>query len=103
MKARVEPAGVELEVARGQSVMEAARAAGYYWPTTCNMEGMCTTCAMTVLAGGENLSEMGRYERKNLVRQRGERSLQTAIRLACQARAEGDGLLVVERPGVRPA
>ena len=71
--------------------MGAAQAAGYYWPTTCGGEGRCTTCACVVVEGASSLSEMGRFEQKSLVYERGESVLRTATRLACQARVSGDG------------
>ena len=98
---RVVPLEAELQVPEGETVMGAAQAQGYYWPTTCGGEGRCTTCACEVLEGGEALSPMGRAERKTLVEERGERVLGTAIRLACQARIERDGAIVVRKAGVR--
>lgn len=82
--------------------MGAARALGYYWPTTCGGEGRCTTCACQIEAGAELLDDMGRSESKSLVYERGERILGTNWRLACQARIiGGDGVIVVRKPGVR--
>ena len=44
---------------------------------------------------------MGRFERANLIRQRGTRSVEDPrLRLACQARVLGD--VVVYKTGVRP-
>jgi hypothetical protein len=44
---------------------------------------------------------MGRYERQNLLRQRGPRSVEDPrLRLACQARIEGD--VIVYKRGVEP-
>ncbi len=34
----------------GQTIMDAAHDAGYYWPTTCGGEGICTTCTCTGLS-----------------------------------------------------
>jgi 2Fe-2S ferredoxin len=84
--------------------MGAAQAAGYYWPTTCNGEGRCTTCACEVLEGAHVLEPMGNAERKTLVAERGEGVIRTAVRLACQCRlaAGSSGSIVVRKPGVRP-
>jgi 2Fe-2S ferredoxin len=98
---RVEPLAVEYEAAAGETVMGAAQTQGYYWPTTCGGEGRCTTCACEVVAGRELLTEMGRSERVTLVAERGERVLATGVRLACQARVMGEGLVVVRKVGVR--
>jgi ferredoxin len=83
----------------GQTVMDAANAAGFYWPAGCDRLGECTNCAMEVISGLGRLSRMGRYERVNLVRQRGMRSIEDPrLRLACQAHVEGD--VVVFKQGV---
>ncbi len=98
---RILPLGDEIEAAEGATVMGAAQALGYYWPTTCGGEGRCTTCACEVLEGSGGLSAMGRSEQKSLVYERGERVLQTNVRLACQMQAHGDGTIVIQKPGVR--
>lgn len=99
---RVEPIGIEVEAPQGESVMDAVCAQGYFWPVGCQKNGECTNCAMEVISGVGRLSRMGRYERQNLVRQRGPRSIEDPrLRLACQARLEGD--VVVYKQGVAPA
>ena len=56
---------------------------------------------MEVISGIGRLSAMGRYERQNLLRQRGLRSVEDPrLRLACQARVEGD--VIVYKRGVAP-
>lgn len=80
--------------------MEAVNAHGYFWPIGCDRIGECTNCAMDVISGTGRLSAMGRYERKNLIRQRGQASVDNLrLRLACQARVEGD--VIVHKLGVR--
>jgi 2Fe-2S ferredoxin len=100
-KVRVEPAGIEFEAGLGETLMAAAVSAGLYWPTTCGGQGICTTCLTEVVAGGEVLSEMSRYERKTLAAERGEAVLRRPVRLACQASVKCEGLLLVSKPGVR--
>lgn len=96
------PLDVVIEAGAGSTVMDAARAAGYYWPTTCGGEARCTTCACEVVAGSGGLTEMGRAERRALVAERGEGVLGSATRLACQARvASADAEVVVRKMGVR--
>ncbi len=95
----VRPLDIEFAAADGQTIMGAAQAHGYYWPTTCGGEGRCTTCLCVVLDGMEHLSPRGRSEAKVLVEERGSAVLQQPLRLACQARVYGD--VVVEKPGVR--
>ena len=98
---RVEPLGIEVEAPRGETVMDAVAAQGYFWPMGCDKTGECTNCAMEVISGVGRLSAMGRYERENLIRQRGVRSIEDPrLRLACQAHVEGD--VVVEKRGVQP-
>jgi 2Fe-2S ferredoxin len=98
-KIHVMPLDRVIEAADGASIMEAANAVGLYWPTTCGGQGECTTCAGVVLSGGENLSEMGRSEKRSLLENRGAAVLNRPIRLCCQARVYGD--VQVEKPGVR--
>ena len=99
-KVTVRPSGIEFEAPEGETVMGAAIAAGYWWPTSCGGKGECTTCAGIVLSGMEHLSAMGRYEEQNLLRQRGRNALQQPVRLCCQARVYGD--VEVQKPGVKP-
>ena len=81
--------------------MDAVCEHGYFWPIGCDKIGECTNCAMEVISGVGRLSAMGRYERANLLRQRGTRSVEDPrLRLACQARVEGD--VVVHKRGVLP-
>lgn len=97
----VQPGDFEYEASLGETLMSAARGLGYYWPTTCGGQGLCTTCLSEVVSGSELLAEMGRSERKTLVAERGERILTRPVRLACQAAVLQDGTIVVNKPGVR--
>ncbi len=98
---RVEPLGLEIDAPRGETVLDAVVAHGYFWPVGCAKNGECTNCAMDVVAGVGRLSAMGRFERQNLIRQRGRASIEDPrLRLACQARLEGD--VVVFKRGVIP-
>ncbi len=98
-KVTVRPLDIEFDAPEGETIMGAAQAGGYYWPTTCGGEGRCTTCLCVVLDGMERLSPRGRSESKVLVEERGPAVLQQPLRLACQARVYGD--VEVEKPGVR--
>ena len=99
---RVEPIGIEVEAEKSVTVLDAVEAMGYYWPVGCPKNGECTNCAMEVVSGLARISAMGRFERANLIRQRGIRSIEDPrLRLACQARAEGD--IVVYKRGVERA
>ena len=94
----VQPLGIVVEARPEDTIMAAARAQGYYWPTTCGGEGRCTTCAAIVRSGEENLSEMGASERKTIAAELGA-AVQRGVRLACQARVLGD--VEVLKLGVR--
>jgi len=98
---RVEPIGIEIDAPENETVMDAVCAEGYYWPVGCARNGECTNCSMEVLSGVGRLTAMGRWERANLVRQRGLRSIEDPrLRLACQARVRGD--VIVYKRGVEP-
>jgi 2Fe-2S ferredoxin len=102
-RVRVLPSGIEFEAPADATVMGAAQAAGYYWPTTCGGEARCTTCACDVLEGGADLTPMGRAEQRALVAERGPAVLRTTVRLACQVRIRGPAAVIVRKPGVRAA
>lgn len=94
------PLDVTIEAPEGATIMDAARSAGYYWPTTCGGEARCTTCLCEVREGFEALSAMGKNERRAIVAERGDEALARPLRLACQARVLGD--VRVHKEGVRP-
>ena len=98
---RIVPLDIQIDAADGATVMGAAQDAGYYWPTTCGGEGRCTTCACEIVEGAAGLTPIGRSERQTLVSERGEASLLMGTRLACQARVQGHGTILVRKPGVR--
>jgi 2Fe-2S ferredoxin len=99
---RIVPLGAEIEAPEGATLMESARRLGYYWPTTCGGEGRCTTCACEIVEGAAGLDARGRAEERALVAERGPHVLQSAVRLACQARVrEGSATIIVKKSGVR--
>jgi len=102
-KVTIQPANIEIEVKPGETLMGAAQGCGYYWPTTCGGQGICTTCLSEVVSGADLLAEMSRSERKTLVAERGEAILRRPVRLACQATVLRDGAMTVAKPGVRSA
>jgi 2Fe-2S ferredoxin len=96
---RVEPDGVEIEVAGGEAVMRAAERLGYRWPTLCHGQAECTACWIAV-------SDADAFEPPAPLEQRGlalfdGRSFfdDKDVRLACQARPVRD--TVVTKRGVR--
>ena len=93
------PSGLQLEVAEGERLMQAARDAGWWWPNQCDMQCRCAGCFVTVVEGMEGLSEMGRAEREALLNQRGRSALEEPVRLACQLGVYG--AVTVRKSGVR--
>lgn len=95
------PGAYEYEAQVGETLMDAAKGRGYYWPTTCGGQGICTTCLSEIVSGAGLLAEMGRGERKVLAAERGEAILRKPVRLACQATVLAEGTIEVTKPGVR--
>ena len=99
---RILPLSDEIEAGEDATIMGAAQAHGYYWPTTCGGEARCTTCACEIIEGMAALTAMGRAEERALVSERGPAVLRTRTRLACQARVRDPaGAITVQKPGVR--
>jgi ferredoxin len=76
------PLGLELEVDDGQSVMAAAHAAGYVWPTECEANASCGLCVSIIREGMENCGAMPDDERETLQRTMG--AVDPSRRLACR-------------------
>lgn len=101
-KARIEPAGIELEVRAGETIFDAACREGYDWPTICGGQGTCTHCHIRVIQGVESISEVEtEYERRAIKRlaQRLYGNDPAGVRLACQVELRGD--VTVEQPTFR--
>ena len=98
---RIEPSGIEILAAEGETVMEAATRHGLRWPTVCGGNGTCRTCYLVVVGGGEHFSPAGPNEATAITEiQRSFGNRAEPIRLACQASVAGD--VVVSKYGVRP-
>ena len=98
---RVEPAGIELVVEDGETVMHAAERLGCRWPTVCHGQAVCMTCFFELFAGSEHLAAAAPLERAALA----SSPIVDAGgggpgRLACQAKVTG--AVVVGKRGVRP-
>jgi 2Fe-2S ferredoxin len=96
---RVEPSGITLDVRDGETVMAAARRAGYQWPTICGGLADCGACALEVLEGAAGLPTPTTVEgvRLNALVER-RRYPDRTWRLACQLAPTAD--LVVRKTGV---
>ena len=102
MIVRVEPVGIELDVAPGETVMAAAVRSGYRWPTVCGGLAECGVCVLRVVSPVP-LPPPSELEAARLAAVP-ERRLDPSAewRLACQLRVEREGLVVHKR-GVRKA
>jgi 2Fe-2S ferredoxin len=93
------PMSIELEVAPDQTVMSAAHAAGYAWPTECGGDAECGTCVSIVRDGVDNCGPMPDDEVEALQRTMG--AVDTTRRLACRLTVTGP--VTLTKRGVRPA
>nr|WP_279537774.1 2Fe-2S iron-sulfur cluster-binding protein [Amycolatopsis acidicola] len=101
---RVNPGGVTLWPAPGESVFECAQRQGVRWPTTCHGQGSCHMCFMSVTAGAELLEGAGTWELEGLAELGEVGSVPGVLRLACQTRMRSDadpGEVIVFKRGVR--
>jgi 2Fe-2S ferredoxin len=100
-RVRVEPSGITLEVHDGETVMAAARRAGYRWPTICGGLADCGACALEVVETNAPLPSPTTLEgtRLEALAER-RRYPDRTWRLACQLAPAGD--LVVRKAGVVP-
>ena len=80
------PSGRELRVARGTTLLEAARRAGLPIASACGADGVCARCGVRVLAGADALSPEDAVE----ARQKRRNRVDPALRLACRAAVSGD-------------
>lgn len=86
-RVRFNPGGVEVEVPRGTSILEAARRAGVFIDSLCGGEGVCGKCRVIVRSGQV---EGGATDLLTLA------EIREGYVLACEVRAAGD--LEVEIP-----
>jgi 2Fe-2S ferredoxin len=87
VRVRVLPLDIELTVRPGESMMAAAQRQGYFWPTRCRGQAICTACLFEVVSGGEGFEPVRSLEADALedlsefqAKRAGE------LRLGCQAR-----------------
>jgi len=81
---RVEPAGIDLAVLPGTSLMAAAKLAGIRWPSLCGGDAQCGVCAVEVLDSAAALPEPSLAERQMLARLAARPRQGGTMRLACQ-------------------
>jgi 2Fe-2S ferredoxin len=86
------PQGRSAEVRPGETILDAADAAGVDLPSNCGGVCACTTCHVWVERGLGSLSEIEEREDDKLQEAAG---LSPHSRLACQARLGGEDVVVV--------
>ncbi|MDT7605294.1 MAG: hypothetical protein QOF61_3291 [Acidobacteriota bacterium] len=86
------PEGAHGVVAEGTYLWDAAKRLGVRLPAECEGRGECDTCAVVVKEGATLLSSLTNAERVRLSPER----LASGERLACQAKAERAGSLVLQ-------
>jgi ferredoxin len=98
-----EPSGISGVVAQGTYLIDAARRMGAPLGTGCTAgKGECPACLISVKSGAEVLSPPSMAEENQL----GDEQLQQSLRLACQAKLENHGdvvVMVATRPQTRPS
>ena len=100
-RVRVEPSGITLDVHNGETVMGAARRAGYRWPTICGGLADCGVCALEVVESAGPLPTPTTVEGMRLhVLVERRRYPDRTYRLACQLVPTTD--VVVRKTGVVP-
>ena len=102
VRVRVLPLDVELTVRSGESMMAAAQRQGYFWPTRCRGQAICTACLFEIVSGGEGFDPVKPLEAdalESLSEFQARRARQ--LRLGCQARPRAAA--TVFKRGVKPA
>lgn len=89
---RFEPDGIEIEVAPGATILQAAEQAGAQLGSACGGVCACATCHVYVSEGLDGLSDMCECEEDNLDK---AFDVRRNSRLACQARLQAERRTVV--------
>ena len=95
--AKVEPLGALLSVEDGETLFQAARREGYYWPTVCGGSVECKVCRCEIIEGRENTLPM--EEREALALDSLGEARHDGDRLACCLKLSGP--VVVRKDRVR--
>jgi 2Fe-2S ferredoxin len=98
------PANRGFSVDNTQTLLEAATAAGWRWPSVCGGLAECGTCAFNVEEGGESLTPIKPREQARLDSLPNRRAFPNRCwRLACQARPVGAATLTIRKICTPPA
>lgn len=99
----VQPSGERFEVSEGESVAEAAWRQDYVWPTKCWGQLECMSCFTTIVDGELNAEPPSEDELDAIrLRLSPKYSNDPRVRLGCQLKCTGSGL-VLEKRGFRSA
>ena len=97
---RVLPAGLDVQVNPGESIMAAARRMGASWPSVCGGKAKCGVCVVKVLSGFEHIAPPTAMEQDALLTYRGvDHGRDPTLRLACQGTVQGP--VTVRKLGVK--
>jgi len=89
-----QPQGNKVELERGKTILELARAAGVSIESICNSLGKCGKCVVLVRSGSSNLTPPSSGELRIFT----EKELKEGKRLACQVKVSAVANVVVEIP-----
>ena len=89
-----QPQGNKVELERGKTILELARAAGVSIESICNSVGKCGKCVVLVRSGSSNLTPPSSGELRIFT----EKELKEGKRLACQVKVSAVANVVVEIP-----
>lgn len=89
-----QPLGRKTKPEKGKTLLELARDAGVAIESICGSAGKCGKCRVVVRSGTACISPPSEGETKVL----GEKAVRTGMRLACQAKLQCEGAMVVEVP-----
>jgi ferredoxin len=93
-----------LSVEEDETVLAAALAAGWRWPSVCGGLAACGTCAFTVEEGAGWLTPIEAREQAKLNVLPARRTAPDACwRLACQSRVSRGGAIVIRKICTPPA
>ena len=89
-----QPYGIKIKSYKKESILEIAGKAGIRINAVCGGRGLCGKCRVIIREGEVNLSKPTEAEKRAL----SEEDLKCGFRLACQARIEETGTVIVEVP-----
>jgi ferredoxin len=80
------PSEIEVVVADGSTLLDAALGAGLPVARSCGADGVCARCGLRIVEGAESLSPEAPDETR--IKQRNR--IEAELRLACRAKIHGD-------------